>query len=1785
MPETPNLVLVRTLPAHFLTSMIKSGSPYNQVGEYCHSDLSGDSYTTDEPILGASDFPSPVWEGGDSPHGDEPQVASTTVSGVIAPNWTNYLVQRGSRCRHQAPIEVQSSELDFFSSETGPLDLRNPIKGLQLDKVGRVLINSATQIYGFATCKDRRFAQVLAGINGILMALELDTSLYNWVAAEIWTFATGVEVRPQSLEELGEALGKDAVKFITTNLNGIVEKMVKFCSAAIIAPSLMKSRSHYFKNIGHALNRTRLTSFTSASLTVDGIVSMLAHCVSRGVEYLVNWSFPDDINTLLRESSSLRESVETALMTMDREMQEEMIIGLTAVQDRLTSKHMSVRNDKFTVAQALLRELDLVNKTLTTVRTCAVHAMRVPAPLSIMLVGEPAIGKSELTKMVMYMIASVKRPGPNSMPYKAHEICTAPMSKYWNNLSNDTKIVIFDDVNALVKNGETSQCVAANWAEQLIQLVNNQGFTPELAEAHRKGKVQPRLDAVISTANDENRFGNAPGMANVDAVFRRYDIVDVELRDEYKGSNGQIDFNLVAAAGEDIYSVNPWKLSYKKYNLQKARDLAKGSAAKRGIDPSLWEHVSFVYEGETCMSDDITLAMLRELFAQQTTVHTSNGDAIIKMDTITRRNLFPDLPEFQPVVQPQANFFASNTDWYLLQCYHLAMNCSFWAQSMALLILPLTSLFWVIYKSVFWWPPGWFQAVNSTCTRREHCRHCLMSCLMHYQLLLFCWGFTAARKAGPVAQFAARIFGLDLRAIFFSVMFGERARGMFHLVPMDQFRAASTRIRQRYVHAVSVLSDRERRDRLQRVLLNGVFAGITMGALLKCSKFYLECRRVGKLAEQFDQRAGSSPITTPQTTVDPLGNITVERDPKVNVVPRQVVFKGTYPTLNRRRPLKVEPTQTVDDSRHHAGRCVYKVTIVPCVGSQLDTIERSKYKSVMHAFGYDAYSSGTYMVTVAHAFARDYTHFAITLHDPSRRTREHVICKKDIVFAPKMPLKGGEHDLDLCMFQLPSSVTGSLPVVRKLIDDTTLVLGTRLTRMLPVHDDVTNNHTIDLVSGQFLAIQSHVYTAGTPAAQLLPSPVSYWIDGNGHDGLCGSLIMSGGVVVAVHTGSHANDMITACPVNHTVLSSMKAQLIDRTMGQVSSVRLDDYVISAPYLEEYTQTKLVIDPDVSVRIPGALEPALADSFYEFVGTLTKDGSPVNVKARTNIKISDHVDVLMDYLPNVPQILRAYAIPSFSYKMHDTIGAFITKSSMPRPVDTHLLALAKEKVGSALYSACHDVVKDNPGLAEVGVLNIQGGLDGKGFNMAGKVPINTSVGVAFPGVKSDYVSNVYSPEHDEYFVCFHEDDEISIEIRDSVFDIIERRKSGEVGLILNFICPKDEVLPVKTDGCTKPMRHINKMDFAHIIVMRMYFQPILMLLGFDPISCGHSVGLDPTVCYLELIKSLVNGDVDRPLYAHEVEESAFVATDYSGFDLSLSGDVISAVMDIFINLSYLLRYTDEDRRVMASMAYDVCNPSVVMLGTIVRMAGVNTSGNPLTTMINCVANMLINCQIHAMIKCDVSRGKYMVDYARDYVDLTVDDIDFDLRRLVTYGDDVVVRVDKGSKITQPATIYYGKQLGYVITGSDKADSVTTYAQDFGFLKRKFNLYVDCNSKEVVMCLAPLAMDSIFKPFVWGDFKNVDINDHYAGLIKSALHELVQHGEAVYETHAPKLWAFVLAFNVQTKPRKSGSLVFRSSLKSRFSEPFLKWQDAIQNRYGPSLIRTNSELTLSELDLIEL
>jgi hypothetical protein len=1699
-------------------------------------------------------------------------------------------------------------EIDFIREYTTPPNVTNPLANVQMDKIGRTFVNVATQVYGLVSTTDRRYRHLLVGIHGVLMALGLDSTVYSWIVKDIWGVMLGNSVRPESLEDFGEALGKDAVKYITDNLTKIVESIVKFCSAALIAPSLMQSKAVYFKNIGHVLDKARLSSMSAAAVTTEGVVSMLAHCVSRAVEHLVNWTFPDEVNQVLRESVLLRDRANENLKVLTRDIRDHLVIDLQGMAARLTTLHLKMRGDKFTVAQALLKELDLVIKLRNTVSKHAIDSKRVQVPISINIIGEPAIGKSEIINVMMHIIASVKRTGPNAGPYQPHEVCDAPLSKYFNGLTNDTKVIIFDDLNAVARQGEKADCVAARWAEFLIQLINNHGFKPELAQADMKGTVQPHCDAVISTSNVENQNGNMAGMNNLHAVARRFAKVFAELKPQFM-TDGKLDVSKVAAAGNSIYEINPWKLSYRQFNLQKAREIKHSNPSSSGIENSLWEHVTFEYQGRQVSSDNMTFDMFRELFRQQVNAETNAGEAIKKMDNAAIALLFPGHAVAQeieavatPTVDPEVFFQqkgkASNAvievcrgEWYLSKMLNMCCGGNWFTQLTLITFSPFTSVWWLLLNMSYWRPPSWTPDRHNRLGFFAYCKDRVDAMVLTYKMSVLCLGYSMATGSVPIFKWLIESMGLDLREVFLTVMYGANCIGEMRDSPSVAYAKLCQALRDGATWTLWELAKKERQARLRRVLCKGILTGVALGTLVKAAKWFLNFRNIVSCG--LDERLGANPVSSAQSTVNVDGVPDVDVDYKVDAAPRHRVFQGTYATMRKKSLANPIATQTPEDARKKIARSMYRMTIVPCTGAQLENLERSEYKSDMYVIGYSKSATGTYMVTVAHAFAREYSHFCITVHDYPRKAKEYVLSKKDIVFAPRHNHQGVQHDIDLCMFELPRSILGDMPVMHEHLVDVELEAGTNLVRLVPTCDLDKRIVSIDMQGADYVGIKSFTYTAGTPAASLLPSPVALWITGEGDNGLCGSVIMSGGAVVAMHTGSYREKhCITASPLPAKLLISMRARLISGKSGAVPSYGLDDMRVCAPYLDEYTKTGLVIDPDVSVVDPGALSPALWDGYYSFVGTLKKkDGLAVNVKAKTSISVSPYVDMLMDYIPDVPRLLSGFGIPSKHHKMHATIGAFVDKSLIPRPGDSHLEGLAKQKVGLALYSACSKIVLDHPGFGRMKPLNMQGALDGIAsevtdarFNMGNRMPMSTSIGVSFPGVKSDYMSKVYAPEHDKHFICFHDYDEVSMEIRDSVYDIIDRRKAGDVGLILNFICPKDEVLPIKSDGHTKPSRHICKIDVAHIIVIRMYFQPVLVLLGYDPLSCGHSVGLDPTMNYLEMMKSLVNGDVDRPLYGQDVRDSRFIATDYSGFDLSLSGSLLAAVMDILINLTNLLDYTDEDRRVMSSVAYDLCNPRVVMLGTIVQLAGVNTSGNPLTTIINCVANMLINCQIHAMIRFDALHDKYMTDYPRDYSSMTVSDMEFDLRRIVTYGDDVVVRVDNGSLVDQPATIYYGKQLGYVITGSDKGDSVTKYAKDFAFLKRKYNLYIRPSDDQVVLCLAPLALDSIYKPFVWGDFKKVDISDYYTGLVKSALHELVQHGRSVYDIQAQSLWAFVQSFVIETKGKKGG-ITFRTGIVSRFRNGVPSWEDAVRERYGSDINRIEGELTLSELELLEL
>jgi len=1688
-------------------------------------------------------------------------------------------------------------EIDFFGQHTMPSASFMTMKPMfNMEEIGVTLVNLSIHIYDLVMTTDRTWRSLLTRVHAIMMTLDLDRKAYRWLAEDMLGLFSPTPVRPETLEGLGEAIGKDAAKFISSNLTKIVEKMIKFCSAAMVAPALMQNKGQYLKNIGYVLDKAKLSSFGAANLTVEAVVGMLAHCITRGLEFFVNASFPDEVNALLKQSTVLRASVDECLLVMDCETREDMLRDLNSMATQLTNMHLSVRGEKFTVAQALLHELELVLKLKAKTSQCGVSSERVQAPLSLNIVGDPAIGKTEITNTLIDIIASIKNGGTY---YQPNQRCKASLSKYWNNLTNESKVVIFDDLNASVRAGEKTESTHGKWAEGLIQMVNNCQFLPELAEAHLKGKIQPVLDAVISTSNEENKYGNIPGMGNKEAVFRRFHMIKCVLKDQFKTPEGTFNVAAVRAAGDTIYDVNPWKMCFLKFNLKKSQEMKSKDKIDNSIHDALWEPVTFMYEGQQRVSDDMTFDMFKALFTQLYNVDKDAGTTLREMNLNLQRRLFPNMFVGQPAaeavqVDPQVlcrprGLNLSAEDWYLTKSITFAATGGLFTQMMCLLLCPLTSLTWSVFRLLYWRPPSWKPNSNRQ-KFKDYVMDGFNAAVTQYKMLLLCCGFTIATTSAPLFKSLLNSADVDMGQVFRAIMFGGEFVGLLREAPAEAANQACGLLRDGCSKALLALADKEKQARIKRVLRNGIFAGVAIGTLIQVTKWIARFRT---MSLSLQDKLGSSPVAA-ETTVNSDGVINVQVDRQIDAAPRHKQWLGSYHTIPRFPLAKAMATQTPDESRQKIGATMYRMTIEPCKGSQLTSVERfPEHRADMFVVGYTSTKAVTYMITVAHAFARDYSHFCITIHDPSRAPKECVLPKADIVFAPKSFYNGTMYDVDLCMFEVPRSATGSLPCIDKYLGELVLDKTSNLVRMIPTCGDNKGVVTVEQVPTSFVDMMAFEYTRDTPAHKLLPSPIALFMSGDGADGMCGSIIVSGGVVAGIHTGSNKpTGCVTATPVTGKMLAAMKAQSIARQAGHVPNYDVENMLIRFPYVNESPNSKLTIVPTVKIVDPGALSRISYDRFFDAIGTLKKkDGSDVSVKATTSLGISPQIELLLEHIPDTARLMSAYAIPSKHYKMRHTVEKFVDKCSLDRPDDVHLRRQAQHLVGHRLFQACSEVIASNPGLAAMEVLGMQAALDGLSssqssarFNLGSAIPLNTSVGPSYPGSKSEYLSKVFSPEHGRFFTCFKDDNAISMEIMDRVRELKERREQGEVGFSMNFMCPKDEVLPVQDDGRPKPPRHIMNGELADNILTRMYFQPILVLLGYNPLSCGHSVGMDPTMNYLDMMKSLVNGDIEGPLYLDQVEASAFVATDYSGFDLSLSGGLLSAVMNIIINLSNLLNYSDKDRAVMSSIAYDLCNPSVVMLGTVVRLAGVNTSGNPLTTIINCVANMIINCQIHAMIRYDVLHGKYMEDYARDYSTLTASDMEFDLRRIVAYGDDVVVRVEKGSPINQPATIYYGGLLGYVITGSDKGKSVTEYATNFTFLKRKFHLYVRPADRQVVMCLAPLAMDSIFKPFVWGDFGKVDICDHYTGLIKSALHELVQHGHHVYEDLVPRLWSFSQSFIIEKKIKK-GKITLKSGIASRFEGDFVSWETAIQRRYVVDLDRIEGELTLSGLNLIEL
>jgi hypothetical protein len=290
-------------------------------------------------------------------------------------------------------------------------------------------------------------------------------------------------------------------------------------------------------------------------------------------------------------------------------------------------------------------------------------------------------------------------------------------------------------------------------------------------------------------------------------------------------------------------------------------------------------------------------------------------------------------------------------------------------------------------------------------------------------------------------------------------------------------------------------------------------------------------------------------------------------------------------------------------------------------------------------------------------------------------------------------------------------------------------------------------------------------------------------------------------------------------------------------------------------------------------------------------------------------------------------------------------------------------------------------------------------------------------------------------------------------------------------------------------------------------------------------------------------------------------AWFAMDFSGYDNSISVHLIDAAINVLIALTrQLTGYTDEDRRVMRTICYDLCNPIYNMNGLYFQIAGSNASGNPLTTMLNCMVNHVAWNQMWLMWNWDRTNP----DMVGEYHKLTESYATYyDNVRMVVMGDDFLAGVLRKCGFTQLDAVKYASRIGLTLTAASKDADVTEYTTGITFLKREVVVYKLSDGGKLV--LAPLCLESLFKPLVWGTWK-VDVISHLAGLIKGIVTELVQHGPEVYDNYVAQLRGFVETYEYVHTTGAKNAVPVREPLVELFdlALDFRPWSQRISEMY---------------------
>lgn len=396
---------------------------------------------------------------------------------------------------------------------------------------------------------------------------------------------------------------------------------------------------------------------------------------------------------------------------------------------------------------------------------------------------------------------------------------------------------------------------------------------------------------------------------------------------------------------------------------------------------------------------------------------------------------------------------------------------------------------------------------------------------------------------------------------------------------------------------------------------------------------------------------------------------------------------------------------------------------------------------------------------------------------------------------------------------------------------------------------------------------------------------------------------------------------------------------------------------------------------------------------------------------------------------------------------------------------------ETVELCVKSYISDMMTQKDWLQDVGTVDVRTAINGiHGDSYVNLLPMSTSGGFFFPGCKRKYFDLLKDDDGIEYYMP-------KSDVQTMIDDIENRYALGERADILFNGTLKDE--PVKKSkresGAT---RVFTACDVAFSIVVRKQYLKVVRAFMTNNFTTECAVSMNPySTDWDDIGKFVSQFGGDRT-----------IAGDYSTFDKAMTPPFISGAFTVLDALRGKLSPRDE--RISIGIRTDVCFPITNMNGDLIQFFGGNSSGHPLTVIINSIANSI-------------------------YVRHSWHDLGYDLKEfrqkvhLMTLGDDNLMESSEdGFNHTTLASSLAAHGVKYTMADKDAESVPFLKLTDCDFLKRSF---VDYNGRWI----APLKMSSIFKSLCMYTEKRGGIS-HEEQLAQSYLQarrEWSLHGRTVF------------------------------------------------------------------------